>query len=168
MQPVCLNEILDECHAMIQPQAQERDLTLCFPVFEHPCLVDADPTRTKQVLLNLMSNAIKYNRDAGRIDVRCTSMPGSRVRVSVQDTGLGLSAGQLAQLFEPFNRLGQECGTTAGTGVGLVICKRLVELMGGRLGAESEVGVGSTFWFEFSAAVAPVEHVDEIAVITAL
>jgi signal transduction histidine kinase len=152
MQTVFLNELLNECRAMIQEQAQERDLALAFPVFERIFLVDADPMRTKQVLLNLLSNAVKYNRNGGRIDVRCNAIPGQAVRVSVQDTGQGLSAEQLTQLFEPFNRLGQESGTTPGTGVGLVISKRLVELMGGHIGVESTVGVGSTFWFELHAA----------------
>ena len=167
MQTVCLNEVLDECHSMIQAQAQERDLVLVFPLFEQAFLVDADPLRTKQVLLNLLSNAVKYNRNAGRIDVRCSATPGKAVRVSLQDTGQGLSAEQLTQLFEPFNRLGQESGTTAGTGVGLVISKRLVELMGGRIGVESTVGVGSTFWFELHAAP-PLVDADETAMPSAL
>ena len=152
MQTVCLNEVLDECHAMIQTQAQERGLALVFPLFEQTFLVDADSMRTKQVLLNLLSNAVKYNRNAGRIEVCCSATPGQAVRVSVQDTGQGLSPVQMTQLFEPFNRLGQESGTTTGTGVGLVISKRLVELMGGRIGVESTMGVGSTFWFELHTA----------------
>lgn len=167
MQTVCLNDVLDECHAMIQAQAQERGLALVIPLFEQAFLVNADPIRTKQVFLNLLSNAVKYNRNGGSIDVRCSATPGQTVRVSVQDTGQGLSAGQMAQLFEPFNRLGQESGTTAGTGVGLVISKRLVELMGGRIGVESTVGVGSTFWFELQAA-SPLVDADETAVQHAL
>jgi signal transduction histidine kinase len=167
MQTVCLNNVLDECQAMIQAQAQEHGLALVIPLFEQAFLVNADPMRTKQVLLNLLSNAIKYNRNGGRIDVRCSATLERAVRVSVQDTGQGLSAGQLAQLFEPFNRLGQESGTTAGTGVGLVISKRLVELMGGRIGVESTVGVGSTFWFELQAAPLLVDA-NETAVQSAL
>jgi signal transduction histidine kinase len=145
LREVRLDEVLDECEAMIKPQAQARDIALHFPVFAAPCRVLADPTRTKQVLLNLLTNAIKYNRSGGSLAVRCAAMPGGCVRVSVEDAGQGLSAEQLAQLFQPFNRLGQESGSTAGTGVGLVISKRLVELMGGRIGAESQPGVGSCF-----------------------
>ena len=151
-QEVSLGDVLADCDAMIQPLALERGIDLHFPVFAQPCLVQADPTRIKQVLLNLLTNAIKYNRSGGRIDVRCTVSAGALVRVSVEDTGLGLSAQQLAQLFEPFNRLGQEAGTTSGTGVGLVISKRLVEMMGGQMGVQSTVGVGSCFWFELAHA----------------
>ncbi len=156
LQTVCLNELMNACQPMIQAQAQQRGLALAFSHHEQPCLVNADPTRTKQVLLNLLSNAVKYNRNGGRIDVRCSATAGQTVRVSVQDTGQGLSAEQLTQLFEPFNRLGQESGPTPGTGVGLVISKRLVELMGGRVGVDSTVGLGSTFWFELQGALTGV------------
>jgi CheY-like chemotaxis protein len=104
------------------------------------------------VLLNLLTNAIKYNRRPGSVEVRCTVALGQRVRISVHDTGPGLSPMQLGQLFEPFNRLGQQAGSEPGTGIGLVISKRLVNLMGGCIGVESTVGVGSCFWFELDAA----------------
>ena len=149
---ILLNDVLDDCRAMIASRARESGIDIHFPHFEQPCFVQADATRTKLVLLNLLTNAIKYNRSPGRIDVHCTATPGQPVRVSVQDTGHGLSAAQMEQLFEPFNRLGQESGTKSGTGIGLVISKRLVELMGGRIGVDSTVGVGSCFWFELDAA----------------
>ena len=152
-QEMSINELLDESQAMIAPQAQASGIELGFPHLEYPYRVHADPVRCKQVLINLLTNAIKYNRANGRIDLRCTVMPGPSVRVSVDDTGLGLSPEQIAQLFQPFNRLGQESGTQprTGTGIGLTICKRLVELMGGRMGVDSQVGVGSSFWFELYA-----------------
>ena len=153
-QAVTLNDVLDDCRAMIEPQAQTAGIDLRFPILERPCMVQADATRTKQVLLNLLTNAIKYNRNPGSVEVRCTAVPGQRVRVSVEDTGLGLSAEQIAQLFEPFNRLGQETGSEPGTGIGLVISKRLVDLMGGCIGVESTVGAGSCFWFELDATPA--------------
>lgn len=150
-----MGDVLDDCRAMIAPQAQRSGIQVAFPVLERRCLVRADPVRTKQVLVNLLTNAIKYNRAGGRVDVRCTAPPGRPVRISVDDTGPGLSKAQRDQLFEPFNRLGREFGAEPGTGIGLVICKRLVEQMGGRVGAHSTVGVGSSFWFELGAADEP-------------
>jgi signal transduction histidine kinase len=152
---VSMAEVLDDCRAMIELQAQRSGIQVGFPILDGHFHVQADPVRTKQVLINLLSNAIKYNRVGGRVDVRCTAAPGQPVRVSVHDTGQGLSPVQLEQLFDPFNRLGQELGAEPGTGIGLVICKRLVEQMGGRIGVESKVGVGSCFWFELDAATEP-------------
>jgi CheY-like chemotaxis protein len=108
------------------------------------------------VFINLLSNAIKYNRDDGTVVVKYSACNPGRTRVSVCDTGSGLSAEQVAQLFQPFNRLGQEvAGGVAGTGIGLVVTKRLVELMGGTIGVESTAGVGSVFWCEFTSSDPP-------------
>ena len=85
----------------------------------------------------------------------CTVSAPERIRISVKDTGAGLSPEKLAQLFQPFNRLGQEASGEEGTGIGLVVTKRLVELMGGVIGVESTVGVGSVFWFELISSAAP-------------
>jgi signal transduction histidine kinase len=150
-----LADVIADCQAMIELQAQRSDIQVSFSVVDSALLVQADPVRTKQVLINLLTNAIKYNRVAGRVEVRCTAAPGHRVRVSVEDTGQGLSPLQLDQLFDPFNRLGQELSAEPGTGIGLVISRRLVELMGGRMGVESTVGVGSCFWFELPDAAEP-------------
>ncbi len=150
LQDVSLNELLNECEAMITLQAQEKHVDLHFPSFDQPCVVYADPVRTKQVLLNLLTNAIKYNRSPGRIEVSCAATPDG-IRVSVEDTGRGLSDTQITQLFQPFNRLGKGASAEQGTGVGLVISKRLVELMNGRIGVRSEIGVGSCFWFELNS-----------------
>jgi hypothetical protein len=107
------------------------------------------------VLINLLFNAIKYNRPGGTVDVRFTLGPDQAVRISVGDTGNGLEPAQLAQLFQPFNRLGKEAGVEEGTGIGLVVTKRLVELMGGSIGVESQVGQGSVFWIDMKQAGAP-------------
>jgi CheY-like chemotaxis protein len=128
---------------------------MTFPRFDKPFFVTADRTRVKQVLINLLSNAIKYNRGQGKVEVSCSPRPSGRMRVSVKDTGAGLSPEKLAQLFQSFNRLGQEGSVEEGTGIGLVVTKRLVELMGGSIGVESTVGLGSTFWFELAADAAP-------------
>ena len=143
-----------ECQAMIEPQGQKRGIKMTFPQFGIPYFVDADRTRLKQVLINLLSNAIKYNQANGTVVVDCTMTP-ERIRVSVRDTGAGLPPDMLLQLFQPFNRLGQERSTEEGTGIGLVMSKRLVELMGGVIGVESTVGSGSVFWFELNSAAEP-------------
>jgi CheY-like chemotaxis protein len=116
----------------------------------------------KQVLINLLSNAIKYNQPNGTVVVDVDRDGGSpeRIRVSIKDTGAGLPPDMLMQLFQPFNRLGQEGSTEEGTGIGLVMSKRVVEMMGGVIGVESTVGSGSVFWFELNAAAAPQLAVD--------
>ena len=154
-EPLSLGEVLGDCEAMIKPQAQTSGILVTFPRFDRPCYVNADRTRIKQVLINLLSNAIKYNRAGGKVEVKCSTTPAQRIRISVHDTGKGLLPEDLSQLFQPFNRLGQEAGDTEGTGIGLVVSKRLVELMGGEIGAESSVGVGSVFWIELNASAAP-------------
>ena len=148
LEPISLSEVLNDCHAMIEPQAENSNIHMTFPQLDGHILVKADRTRVKQVFINLLSNAIKYNRVGGSIDVRCHTIRGERIRISVHDTGEGLSAEQITQLFQPFNRLGQETSGEEGTGIGLVVSKRLVELMSGTIGVNSTVGKGSEFWFE--------------------
>ncbi len=154
-EPVSLTEVMLECRGMIEPQLLQRGIRLTLPKFDAPCFVNADRTRVKQVFINLLTNAIKYNTPQGLIEVKCSMATPERIRVSVRDTGAGLSSAQLAQLFQPFNRLGQEAGGEEGTGIGLVVAKRLVELMGGTIGVESTVGEGSVFWFELIEVAKP-------------
>ena len=150
IESVSLHEVLLECQAMIESQAQGRGVEMRFPSLAKRHFVETDRLRLKQILLNLLSNAIKYNKANGEVTVACAKPSPDRLRISVADTGEGLTPEQVAKLFEPFNRLGQERGTKEGTGIGLVVCKQLVELMGGVIGVESTVGVGSTFWFELN------------------
>jgi signal transduction histidine kinase/AmiR/NasT family two-component response regulator len=154
-EPVALGEVLVECRAMIEAQARHRGIAISFPHFATPLFVSADPTRIKQILINLLFNAIKYNRMQGTLAVDCAPGAPGFVRINVRDTGLGLTPEQLGQLFQPFNRLGREAGPEEGTGIGLVMTNRLVRLMGGTMGAESTPGVGSTFWVELPVATAP-------------
>ncbi|MEX5745183.1 ATP-binding protein [Massilia sp. X63] len=154
MEPVALAETLAETRTMVEPIAASRGVRVLFPETPGAVLL-ADRTRLKQVLLNLLSNAVKYNREAGAVVVSCAQVGPNRLRLSVQDTGAGLDPEQVASLFQPFNRLGQEGGSQEGTGIGLVVTKRLVELMGGDIGVSSSPGVGSVFWIEL-ATTAPL------------
>jgi signal transduction histidine kinase/ActR/RegA family two-component response regulator len=149
---VSLDQLLQECAAIIGPLASKRNLSVSYPLPDTKNLTYADPIRVKQVLLNLLSNSVKYNREGGCISVRCNRVGGQRLRISVQDTGMGMTPHQLEHLFEVFNRLGQEHSGIVGTGVGLVMCKRLVELMDGQLGVDSVHGKGSDFWIELPLA----------------
>ena len=162
-EPVLLTEVMHECQAMFEPQAEQRGVRMVFPRSELAYYVRADRTRIKQILINLLFNAIKYNRTNGTVVVQYVPSPRDSIRpnatgsirVSVRDTGAGLAPEQLAQLFQPFNRLGRETGAEEGTGIGLVVTKRLVELMGGKIGVESTVGTGSVFWFELKMSAPP-------------
>jgi PAS domain S-box-containing protein len=151
LEPMSLTDVMHECQAMIEPQAQKRGISVEFRRIEIPYYVKADRTRMKQVLINLLSNAIKYNKMGGTVVVECIAAHG-HIRIAVKDTGAGLPPEKVAQLFQPFNRLGQE---GEGTGIGLVVCKRLVELMNGTIGVESTVGEGSVFWIEMKLTAEP-------------
>jgi PAS domain S-box-containing protein len=160
LEPVEVEDVLDEVMGLIKPLADQRGLSLqrhgahCRDVH-----VLADKQRLKQVLLNLLSNGVKYNRESGWVRVSCEQVEDS-VRISISDSGPGIPEQSLAQLFVPFDRLGREDGAEEGTGLGLALAKRLMEAMGGTLGVESEPGVGSTFRAELAATESPVESVD--------
>ena len=160
-EPVALDEVMLECLSMIENQAEQHGIKLIFPQFDIPLYVRADRTRLKQILINLLSNAIKYNSKQGKAEVTCTENTPGRVRISIEDSGAGLHPEQIAQLFQPFNRLGQEAGSEEGTGIGLVLSKQLVELMGGKIGVRSTVGVGSVFWFELNLVAEPRFSMEE-------
>ena len=165
LEPVSVAEMMSECQAMMEPQAQQRGISMTFPRFDNPSFVNADRTRLKQIVINLLSNAIKYNKEQGTVVVECTTNNPVRTRISVSDTGAGLSPEKLAQLFQPFNRLGQEAAGVAGTGIGLVVTKRLAELMEGALGVNSIAGKGSVFWCDLPSSTAPrvvVEHPEAV------
>lgn len=154
-QAIPTTTLFAECAELVRNEANAQQLTL---------IINADPTlavrgeqrRLRQVLLNLLSNAIKYNRPAGSV-ILSAEARGEQVRLQVEDTGMGMSIEQQAQLFEPFQRLGRENTAIQGTGIGLVLSRELATLMGGTLGFESEVGRGSRFWIDLP--LAPLETV---------
>ncbi len=151
MEPVQLVELIEECAAMVelgairQGLAFHRDMAHCQERW-----VRADRLRLKQVLINLLSNAVKYNREGGSVHITCEFKSNGLVRLAVTDTGPGIPEDKLAELFTPFNRLGLEAGAIEGSGIGLVISKRLVEMMGGEIGVDSQPGQGCTFWMELA------------------
>lgn len=152
LEPVLLSDILQECEAMIETQAQQRGISISFEPVDNSYCVRGDRTRLKQVLINLLSNATKYNKHEGSVKVCCELTALNTIRISVHDTGPGLSAEDIEQLFQPFNRLGQKNNTEEGTGIGLVVSKRLINLMNGKIGVVSTVGSGSMFWIELDLA----------------
>ena len=129
----------------------------------HAQHVWADAQRLQQVLLNLVSNGIKYNREGGKLTVACDAAHEGRLRISVTDTGAGFPPAFRERLFQPFDRLDAEQRGVEGTGLGLVLSKRLVEAMGGTIGVESVLGEGSTFWVEFPQVESPVERLERVA-----
>ncbi|QOL51247.1 ATP-binding protein [Massilia litorea] len=166
MEPVALGEILGECQTMIEPLAAARGIRVLFPQQVNAVLL-ADRTRLKQVLLNLLSNAIKYNRDAGAVVLDCQQASPGRMRISVQDTGMGLRPDQVDSLFQPFNRLGQEAGAQEGTGIGLVVTRRLVELMNGTIEVTSSPNVGSVFTIELGTTAPLASQASALAAVEA-
>jgi PAS domain S-box-containing protein len=158
-EPVALAGLLTETLSLLRPLSADLQIEVAVLASERAgSHVQADRQRLKQVLLNLLGNALKYNRPGGSVTVRYAAAAGStpRTRLSVTDTGAGLSAAKLARLFHPFDRLGAEQTRVEGTGLGLLLARRMVEQMGGTLGVESVVGEGSTFWIELPTAEAPV------------
>jgi len=152
MQAVAMRPLIDECVSLIVPAALRRSIDIENRVATRCVPVSGDPWRLKQVLVNLLSNAVKYNRRAGRITVTCEVVEAGWCEISVIDTGPGLSESQIARAFDPFERLGVSSAHIEGTGIGLSLSKRFVELMGGSIGAESRVGHGCRFWIRMRAA----------------
>ncbi|MFM8331650.1 MAG: ATP-binding protein [Candidatus Methylumidiphilus sp.] len=146
--------VVDDCLALLQAQAEKRGIRIDCGGLE-TLVLRADRVRLKQAILNLLSNAIKYNRPNGRVLIQATLGKPGRRRLAVADTGLGIAAEQMPKLFQPFNRLGAEGGNIEGTGIGLVITRRIVEMMGGEMGVASEAGRGSVFWIELPTGERP-------------
>lgn len=147
LEPIALNAVVEECLALVSALAVRRNIRLSRHG-DTASAVRADRTRFKQVLLNLLSNAIKYNHEGGTVRLEVQSAEANRVRILVRDTGIGIPAGRLDEIFQPFNRVGAEDSEIEGTGIGLTITRRLIEMMGGTVDVESTLGEGSVFWIE--------------------
>ena len=147
LEPVAVNKVMHECATLVEPLALKHQVGITFNTLADDAVVCADKIRLKQIMINLLSNAIKYNKVGGTVIVHY-ALSQSVLRICVKDTGAGLNEEEVAQLFQPFNRLGRQSNLEEGTGIGLIVCKRLVELMHGKIGVQSTVGVGSKFWIE--------------------
>jgi PAS domain S-box-containing protein len=146
IKPVSLTSVIDDSIALVDDMAKTRGITIiCSLDNSQELMVEADATRLKQVFLNLLTNAIKYNRENGNIRITTVQDKPGQVSVSIADTGHGIASNRLGELFKPFNRLGAELGEIEGTGIGLVITKQLVELMHGELKVDTRPGEGSIF-----------------------
>ncbi len=151
LEPVSLPDVVQEAMAMVEPAAQQAQVSLQLSLSPQAEWVQADPVRLRQVLVNLLGNAVKYNRRGGKVLLRTRPAGLGELSIEVEDTGIGMRDDQLAELFTPFHRLGREqTGApgqpgSQGTGIGLVICRKLTELMGGTLQVHSTEGQGSVF-----------------------
>lgn len=158
LEPVCVSEVLDEALALMRPLAADRAMELIVDGEVAPELhVLADRQRFKQVLLNLLTNAVKYTAVGGRVGVSLESTSSALTRIKISDTGAGIAPEKLARLFTPFDRLGAEQSDVEGTGLGLALCQRLMHAMGGEIGVNSMIGQGSTFWIDLPGADSPLD-----------
>ena len=150
-----------DCIAAMEPLAETRGITIGYDFQRLEAeKVNTDPVRFKQIMLNLLSNAIKYNVDGGAVVCECGVDPDGVIRVSVSDSGIGIDPAFHDQVFEPFARLGAEASEIEGVGIGLVLCKSMIEAMGGEIGYTSVVGIGSTFWVTLPAAQGSTKEAD--------
>jgi PAS domain S-box-containing protein len=167
LEPVQLSGVIPEMVDIVKTHIIERQIRIeLIDAESNSMFVKSDRQRLKQILLNLLNNAIKYNRESGSIRIKTELRPVNEsgvamLRISITDTGLGISEEDLPKLFTPFERIGAEKSATEGTGLGLSVVKKLIEAMSGKLGVESQPGSGSTFWIELPNCENPLEHIEK-------
>jgi PAS domain S-box-containing protein len=172
VEPVEVFGIVLEMIDVVHHLAEENNITLESNVSANKKLfVRTDHQRLKQVLLNLINNAVKYNRQGGSVKIECTVLKSEEkannmIRISVTDTGMGIAPEFISKLFNPFERIGAERTNTEGTGLGLAISEKLTVAMGGKIGVESEVGKGSTFWIELPQTESQTNHYEQTIELT--
>jgi PAS domain S-box-containing protein len=160
LEPVCLADALEEALSLMRPLAAERGIELLTPEpLDQTYYVMADRQRFKQVLLNLLTNSVKYTPIGGKVTVSSSATGTGTMRIVVSDTGAGIAQEKLARLFTPFDRLGAEQTGVEGTGLGLALCQRLMQAMNGTIGANSALGQGTSFWLELACADSPLERI---------
>jgi len=160
LEPVAVADVVAETVSLIRPLADQHQVLLVNPPLSCASHLQGDRQRLKQILLNLLSNAVKYNRQGGRVELECGPAADGRLRIQVLDTGPGIAAEAMGQLFVPFERLGNEQSGVEGAGLGLPLSRRLAEAMGGTLDVASEPGQGSRFWVELPQAEGPVQRAE--------
>jgi signal transduction histidine kinase len=159
LEPVAVADVVAEAVSLIRPLADQHQVLLVSPPVSCQVHVRGDRQRLKLILLNLLSNAVKYNRPGGRVELAC-GPAGDGMRIQVVDTGPGIAAEVMDQLFVPFERLGSEQTGVEGAGLGLPLSRRLAEAMGGTLEVATTLGQGSRFWVELPLAEGPVQRAD--------
>jgi signal transduction histidine kinase/ActR/RegA family two-component response regulator len=158
LEPVLVEDVVADVASLGRPIADERGVSLVVDTgAAGEAYISADRRRVKQILLNLMGNAIKYNHEGGSVFLSCTAPEEGMLRIMVSDTGPGIPEEKFGLLFEPFERLGAEATSVEGAGIGLALSRGLAEAMGSTIGFTSKVGEGSTFWLEIPVAPGPVE-----------
>jgi CheY-like chemotaxis protein len=159
LEPVCVAEAIQETLDLMRPLAGERRIQLIADVdLDATVHVLADRQRFKQVLLNLLTNGVKYTPVSGTVTVSCAANGNDNLRIRVADTGPGIAKEKLVRLFTPFDRLGAEQSSVEGTGLGLALSQRLMQAMGGAIGVENSCSYGSTFWVELPRTKSPLEQ----------
>ncbi len=141
LQPVDLGEVITDCVALLQPDAEKNQVTL--KTSSEDLVLVTDHQRMRQIMLNLVSNAIKYNRARGEVTISARDKDGTRIEILVEDSGIGMSAEELEQLFRPFTRFGERQDSVEGHGIGMMITHQLVQAMGGEIDVASEPGTGT-------------------------